>query len=146
METFSALLANCTGNSPVPAELPKQRPVTRSLGVFVDLRLKKRWENNREAGDLRRYRAHYDVIVMPLICAPSGSYWPYVCFEAMAWPWKGDKPSSQPTRTLLTHTSVTMPINLLWYDQLLHFVVSHHCQLKYWTLNLYFCDESSEVQ
>ena len=22
------------------------------------------WENNREAGDLRRYRAHYDVIVM----------------------------------------------------------------------------------
>ena len=23
------------------------------------------WVNNREAGDLRRYRAHYDVIVMP---------------------------------------------------------------------------------
>ena len=22
------------------------------------------WENNREAGDLRRYHAHYDVIVM----------------------------------------------------------------------------------
>ena len=22
------------------------------------------WVNNREAGDLRRYRAHYDVIVM----------------------------------------------------------------------------------
>ena len=26
------------------------------------------WVNNREAGDLRRYRAHYDVIVM--ICGP----------------------------------------------------------------------------
>ena len=25
------------------------------------------WVNNREAGDLRRYRAHYDVIVMGLI-------------------------------------------------------------------------------
>ena len=24
------------------------------------------WVNNREAGDFRRYRAHYDVIVMPL--------------------------------------------------------------------------------
>ena len=24
-----------------------------------------RWENNREAGDLRRYRTHYDVIVIP---------------------------------------------------------------------------------
>ena len=25
------------------------------------------WVNNREAGDLRRHRAHYDVIVMPLL-------------------------------------------------------------------------------
>ena len=26
------------------------------------------WVNNREAGDLRRYRAHYDVIVMMINC------------------------------------------------------------------------------
>ena len=26
------------------------------------------WVNNREAGDLRRYRAHYDVIVMLILC------------------------------------------------------------------------------
>ena len=25
------------------------------------------WVNNREAGDLRRYRAHYDVIVMMVL-------------------------------------------------------------------------------
>ena len=31
----------------------------------------KGWENNREAGDLRRYRAHYDVIVM-ITSVPSG--------------------------------------------------------------------------
>ena len=43
METFSALLAICAGNSPVPGRV-----------------------NNREAGDLRRYRAHYDVIVMTI--------------------------------------------------------------------------------
>ena len=42
METFSALLAICAGNSPVPGEFPTQRPVTRSFDVFFDLRLKKR--------------------------------------------------------------------------------------------------------
>ena len=34
METFSALLAICEGNSPVPSEFPIQRPVTRSFDVF----------------------------------------------------------------------------------------------------------------
>ena len=42
METFSALLAICAGNSPVPAEFPAERPVTRSVDVFFDLRLTKR--------------------------------------------------------------------------------------------------------
>ena len=42
MEIFSALLAICAGNSPVPGEFPTQRPVTRSLDVFFDLRLNKR--------------------------------------------------------------------------------------------------------
>ena len=42
METFSALLAICAGNSPVPGEFPAQKPVTRSFGVFFDLRLIKR--------------------------------------------------------------------------------------------------------
>ena len=41
METFSALLAICTGNSPVPGEFPTQRPVTRGFEVFFDLRLNK---------------------------------------------------------------------------------------------------------
>ena len=47
METFSALLAICAGNSPVPGEFPAQRPVTRSFDVFFDLqpnkRLSKQW-------------------------------------------------------------------------------------------------------
>ena len=42
METSSALLALCTGNSPVTGEFPAQRPVTRSFDVFFDLRLNKR--------------------------------------------------------------------------------------------------------
>ena len=42
METFSALLAICAGNSPVPGEFPTQRPVTRSFDVNFDLRPNKR--------------------------------------------------------------------------------------------------------
>ena len=41
METFSALLAICVGNSPVPDEFPTQRPVTRSFDGYFDLRLNK---------------------------------------------------------------------------------------------------------
>ena len=42
METFSALLALCVGNSPVTGEFPAQSPVTRSFDVFFDLHLNKR--------------------------------------------------------------------------------------------------------
>ena len=41
METFSAILAICAGNSPVIGEFPTQRPVTRSFDVFFDLCLNK---------------------------------------------------------------------------------------------------------
>ena len=42
METFSALLALCAGNSQVTGEFPAQRPLTRIFAVFFDLRLNKR--------------------------------------------------------------------------------------------------------
>ena len=41
-ETFSALLAICAGNSPVPVEFPTQRPVSRSFDIFFDLHPNKR--------------------------------------------------------------------------------------------------------
>ena len=78
METFSALLAICAGNLPVP-------------GV-----------NNREAGDLRRYPAHYDVTVMDVDCFPIFTFGSpryfylvecYSCARGSAWcyvPWKQD--------------------------------------------------------
>ena len=47
-----------------PGEIPAQRPVTQSFDVFFDLRMINAWVNNREAGDLRRHRRHYDVTVM----------------------------------------------------------------------------------
>ena len=75
METFSALLAICSGNSPVTGEFPHKGqwrgPLMFSLiCVWID-----GWVNNGETGDLRRYRAHYDVIVM-FHCLLH--YWPVV--------------------------------------------------------------------
>ena len=64
METFSALLAICAGNSPVPGEFPTQRPVTRSFDIFLICVWINGWVNNRETGDLRRHRAHYDITVI----------------------------------------------------------------------------------
>ena len=52
------------GNSPVTGELPAQRSVTRSLDVFFICAWINGWVNIREAGDLRRHRAHYDITVM----------------------------------------------------------------------------------
>ena len=42
MDTFSALLAFCVGNSPATGEFPSQRPVTWNVNVFFDLRLNRR--------------------------------------------------------------------------------------------------------
>ena len=67
METFSALLAICAENSPIPGEFPAQRPVSRGFDVFFIYVWINGWVNNREAGNLRCHRGHYVVIVMSLI-------------------------------------------------------------------------------
>ena len=70
MGTFSALLAICAGNSPVNSPHKGQWRGTLMFSlicVWIN-----DWVNNREAGDLRRYRAHYDVTLM------SSSYIAYI--------------------------------------------------------------------
>ena len=49
METFSALLAICAGNSPVPGEFPAQKSVMRSLMFSLICAWINGWLNNREA-------------------------------------------------------------------------------------------------
>ena len=80
METFSALLAICAGNSPVPGEFPAQKPVTRSFDVFFDLRLNIQLSKQscdwwfetpsrplwRHLNDLHLYRYY---IIIYLICS-----------------------------------------------------------------------------
>ena len=66
METFSALLAICAGNSPVPVNSPHKG---QWRGVFMFSLICARINgcvNNCEAGDLRLHRVHFDVIIMLL--------------------------------------------------------------------------------
>ena len=60
METFSASLALCEGNTHITGGFAPQRPGTWSFFVFF-------CANNRDAGDLSRHRAHYDVTVIRTI-------------------------------------------------------------------------------
>ena len=65
METTSALLAMCAENSPVTGEFPAQSQWRWALMFSLICAWMNGSVNNREAGDLRRYRANYDVT---LIC------------------------------------------------------------------------------
>ena len=54
--------ALCAGNSPVTAEFPSHRPMTRSFDAsFFICAWTNGWVNNRDASDLRRHCTHYDV-------------------------------------------------------------------------------------
>ena len=82
------LLALCAGNSPVPSEFPGQRPVTRSLMFSLICAWINGWANNREAGDLRCHRAHFDVSVMCTKALPESVliYHKWVPV-ALSWEW-----------------------------------------------------------
>ena len=59
METFSALLALCVGNSQVTGEFPSQKPVTRSFMFCLICAWMNGWVNNREASYLRWHNTRY---------------------------------------------------------------------------------------
>ena len=76
METFSALLTICAGNSPVPVNFPHKGQWRGALMFALICVWINAWVNNRKAGDLRRYCAHYDIIVMfPLQRASNVQLW-----------------------------------------------------------------------
>ena len=64
METFSALLALCAGNSTVTGEFPHKGQWRGTLMFSLIWAWINGLVNNREARDLRRYRAHHNVNVM----------------------------------------------------------------------------------
>ena len=75
METFSALLALCAGNSSVPVNSPHKGQWRGALMFSLVCARMNDWVNNREAGDLRRHRGHYDVSVMQTLSTQSWHVW-----------------------------------------------------------------------
>ena len=64
METLSALLAICAGNSPVTGEFPHKGQWREALMLSLMCAWVLNWVNNGKAGGLKRHRVHYDVTVM----------------------------------------------------------------------------------
>ena len=75
METFSASLAICVGNSPVPGEFPSQRPATRSFDVFFDMRL-----NNKRLSK-QSWGWWFETLSSPLWRHSNGSFWSSKCMQ-----------------------------------------------------------------
>ena len=121
METFSALLALCAGNSQVTGEFPTQRPVTRSLDCFFDLHLnkplsKQSWGWLFETPSRSSWR-HWNVHTVPL------------CFVVVWGSVKVNTVCRVTSRTLrkqsICPTAITQPwwigvntniVNLSWTD------------------------------
>ena len=64
METFSALLVLCEGNSPVVMDSRHKGQWRRALMYYLVCARTGGWANNRDAGDFRRHRVHYGVVIM----------------------------------------------------------------------------------
>ena len=65
METFSALPPLCAGNPPLTGGFPWRKASDNGALMFsLICTWTNSWVHNRDAGDLRRYRAHYEVTVM----------------------------------------------------------------------------------
>ena len=97
IERFSALLALCAGNSPVAGEFSAQRPVTRSFGVFFDLRLNK-WLSKQSWGWWfetlsrplwRHFNAFWQLPVQPV--AIISRKWKHFRFSVFSSHWGLDK-------------------------------------------------------
>ena len=75
MKTFPALLAIYAGNSPVPGNSRHEGQWRGALMFSLICVWINGWVNNGKAGDLRRYRAHYDVTVMNTCQISSHPFW-----------------------------------------------------------------------
>ena len=64
METLSALLTLCMGNSPVLVNSPHKGQWCWALMFSLICASINDWVNNCQAGDLRRHCGHYDVNIM----------------------------------------------------------------------------------
>ena len=113
METFSALLALCAGNSPVTGEFPTQRPVTRSFGVFFDLGLNKRlsqqswsWWFETPSRSLWRHSIVFGYKYLWSVFFIVTTDYNCALVFVLVWCQTGDKSASVPMMTQLSQTGL----------------------------------------
>ena len=122
METFSELLAICAGNSPVIGEFPAQRPVTRSFGVFFDLRPNKRLNKQSWGWWFETPSRTYDVIVIWKQNLPEANQHKCeICFRCVS-----------DLLPFLAHIPTHRPLLGWWYffpnkQCMLHKIMVHQC-------------------
>ena len=104
MEAYSPLLAICAGNSPVPVNFPHKGQWRGALMFPLICTWINGWVNSREAGDLRRHSAHYDVIIMISFNAECG----ITCFSWFIIP---------------TARDILLDIFLTWEFQVIYLIV-----------------------
>ena len=122
METFSALLALCAGNSLVPVNSLHKGQWRGALVFSLICSRINDWVNNHEAGDWRCHRGHYDVNVMdswqynattPCLQYPDLEY-PKVlyfsCDQAALWMVQSVCPSVTPFWLCSPHRIITKVI------------------------------------
>ena len=89
METFSAPLAICAEIHRSPVNSSHKGQWHGALLFSLICVWIKGWVNNREAGDLRRHRAHYDVTVMTTIVWRLCTHrWTAMVAHACIGPWR----------------------------------------------------------
>ena len=131
METFSALLAICVENSPVPGEFSTQRPVTRSFDVYFDLRPNKGlskqlwgwwfetqlWRHRNEFWTRHR-NEFWNIWISNKISMKFIPNFAFINKKAlasiMAWCWIGDKPLSEPMMAKFTDAPLGPDVSTLW--------------------------------
>ena len=134
METFSALLAICAGNSPHKGQW-------RGALMYSLIRAQiYGWAINGEAGDLRRHRAHYDVIVMKKITRTVAAIKSlrFVLFKRRnnlsfgdhAKMWRIDLHASPRLNSKINHFRMIVP--LLWTNYLHDDVIKWKRFPRYW--------------
>ena len=148
METFSALLALCAGNSPASVNSPHKGQWRGALMFSLICAWINGWVNNREAGDLRRHRAHY-VMLSPLFYSPALMYdkciwwWSmqgvYIC--AMEFHgWKHQKHHEEGEKHRLANT--TQPLHIHFEQQGLAYIQRVECLTWInWHCLRHFCRE-----
>ena len=101
-----------------PVNSPHKCQWRRSLMFYLIGAWINGWVNNREAGDLRRRRAHYDVTVMSPMVTPRKDQWRGALMFSLIWTngWTNNRDASDLRRHRAHYDVTVMSRTTSWRD------------------------------